>query len=76
MKTIKEWLDQLPQPQRHEAINNVINQHGAIALENKVRSLTKAIQWGFDWDRSPEGAQYWYNLYLKIVDDENSKQTT
>ena len=66
MKTIKEWLDQLEQPQRFEAINNVINDRGAKKLLCTTESLSDALKIGFYWQDSLEGDLYWRKLYLKI----------
>jgi len=66
MKTIKEWFEQLPQPQRFEAINNVINDRGAKKLLSTTDSLTDALTIGFYWRESPEGDLYWRKLYLEI----------
>jgi Ni,Fe-hydrogenase III small subunit len=58
MKTIKEWLDQLEQPQRFEAINNVINDRGAKKLLCTTESLSDALKIGFYWQdsRSPRSS--------------------
>lgn len=61
-RKIKEWLEELPQPQRFEAINNCINENGAEHLEIKVDSLNRAIYNAFRWDETDEGFDYWCRL--------------
>lgn len=72
MKTNKEWLDQLPQPQRHQAINNVINQGLITMLEYNNSSLSIALISSFDWKETDESFDYWNSLHDKIMKDENN----
>jgi hypothetical protein len=64
MKTIEEWLDELPKSKRQAAINNILDQQPD-ALEFKVDSLGEAIASGFKWDATPEGVEYWNELTEK-----------
>ena len=73
MKTVKDWLDELPQPYRFEAINNVINDRGAKALLRTSESLSDALKIAFYWDEAPEGANYWRHLFAKIRLEELKK---
>lgn len=75
MKTIKEWFDQLPQPQRHEAINNVINQHSPEHLTANTFSLSNALRISFSWEDTDEGFLYWFKINIEAIKkelDENS----
>lgn len=76
MKTIKEWLDQLDQPYRFEAINNLICDQGIEGLFRTCESLSSALKISFYWDEAPEGANYWRHLFAKIRVEEQKKQQT
>lgn len=69
-KTIREWFDELPEPQRSQAIENMHK-----TLQNKViPSLSMAIRAGFQWSGSTQGFIYWRNIAAEILDKE-SKQS-
>lgn len=53
-KTIEEWLNELPEPYRTQALNNTTEKDRKL-IRN---SMQLAIAWAFDWDCS-EGASYW-----------------
>lgn len=55
MKTIKEWLQELPEPYKTQALNNT----SSIMANNKVESLSYAIESAFIWTDTPEGHFYW-----------------
>ena len=61
MKTIKEWLEMLNEPERSEALENT-----NIYLFEKVNECKDAICMAFDWDKSPQKENYWYNIYLQL----------
>ena len=68
MKTIKEWLEELPEPYKTQALTNMKN-FALYAGEYEVTSLDKAIEWAFYWGQTPEGLSYWDDLHqasLKI----------
>ncbi len=54
-KTIKEWLETLPEPYRTEALDET---KGRI-LKTNQGSLTEAIERAFIWADTPRGAFYW-----------------
>lgn len=57
-KTIKEWFDTLEEPYKTQAI------HYAEGKENiPVDSLTSAIFYGFNWEMTEEGVEYWKDVY-------------
>lgn len=61
--TITEWLEQLPEPARTQALNNteVCPYPGN---ENKeLPSLFLAISMGFIWHQTPEGINYWSDIH-------------
>ena len=67
MKTIREWLEELPEPYRTQAIDNAENpecfgvlQSGCDGrLENTGLS---ALRVAFQWHRTNEGIRYWSNV--------------
>jgi hypothetical protein len=69
MKTIKQWLNTMPQPFKKQAKKNAYS----FLLHLHVDSLEKAIS-SFIWDLSPEGHDYWEGVVVmlnanKLVDD-------
>jgi hypothetical protein len=63
MKTIREWLEELPEPHRTQAINNAEKYD---MIDISVDSLIDAIGQGFIWRESPEGGNYWVDLIIKL----------
>ena len=64
MKTIKEWLEELPEPYRTQAINNTSEQN-SLKLKS---SLSDAIYSAFAWSKTPEGLQYWLDFKNTLND--------
>jgi hypothetical protein len=62
MKTILEWLQELPEPYRSEAIENVIK----AKRTQKRDSLEDALLSAFPWEKTKQGWEYWDNLHTKI----------
>lgn len=60
-KTIEEWLTELPQPYRTQALTNW-RKCDWLSKHNKEKSLTGAIMYGFEWDATPEGHKYWERI--------------
>ena len=69
MKKIKELLNELPEPIRSEAISNT----PADVLELHHISLHEAIIASFIWRDSPQGADYWQDIYeeQKLISEMN-----
>lgn len=61
MKTIKEWLNDLPEPYKSKALFNFYTYQDKLGIEitSKVSGLPAAINSAFSWADSPEGAKYW-----------------
>lgn len=61
-KTVKEWLQELPEPYRTKALKYA-------ALEGrenkKVIDMRDALIWAFYWGQTVQGKAYWANLYSK-----------
>jgi len=69
MKTIKQWLNTMPQPFRGQAKKNAYS----FLLHLHVDSLEKALS-SFIWDLSIEGHDYWEAVSImlsseKVVND-------
>ena len=64
MKTIKEWLEELPEPYRTRAIENT----GEKRLSMYAVSLPEAIAGAFAWIDSPQGDIYWIDVYRTLID--------
>lgn len=62
MKKIKEWLEELPEPHRTEAIKNTPELNGDVMAHD----LKSAIWCAFVWDKTIQGHQYWEKLYESI----------
>lgn len=58
MKTIKQWLEELPEPYRTQALENL--------KSDKYDSIEKALLNAFDWWNSPEGWNYWSEFYMEL----------
>lgn len=64
MKTIKEWLEELPEPYRTQSINNTPKK----VLEVYKQSLEKALLASFVWKNSKEGHGYWVFVFESLED--------
>ncbi len=61
-KTIKQWLETLPSPIKEKALANL----DVDVIDSKEGSLSDALFYAFEWDRTKEGDRYW-NAINKIV---------
>ena len=60
-KTVREWLNELPEPIRTRAVKN----YDESFCEDKYAvSVNSAVNCAFNWDKSIEGNQYWANVYI------------
>lgn len=55
-KTIKQWLNELPEPARSRALKNAYS----ITLDYRTNSIKDALERSFIWEATPEGFGYWY----------------
>lgn len=68
-KKVSEWLSQLPDPYREQALCNVFllgNGNG----DEVVESIEKALTGSFLWANSPQGGEYWSKLLDMIISEE------
>lgn len=62
MKTIEEWLNELPEPYRGQALDNT----KPVVKTLNCRSIRRAVYIGFIWGMSIEGFDYWNDLYESL----------
>jgi len=65
-KSIVNWYKELNSPEREQALANCDKSK----LTNEVHALYQAINDGFTWSSTPEGSDYWSNLYYKVHDNQ------
>lgn len=57
---------ELEQPHRSQAIYNAMNcRHSRYGLNNVAEEMHIAINWAFVWEDTPQGKQYWRDLFNK-----------
>ncbi len=56
MKTVREWLECLPEPYRGQALANAEKSN---MLDGRHESLYDALSSAFYWEGSPQGHDYW-----------------
>ncbi len=61
MKTIREHLNDLPEPYRTEALANNKNQSSWDKV--KEDDISEALLGAFNWLDTPQGYDYWSNFY-------------
>lgn len=65
-KTIRDWLMELEQPYRSQAIYNAFNRsRGHHELDEVVEHMHNAINWAFVWGDTVQGHEYWSELFSK-----------
>ena len=76
-KTIREWLQQLPEPYQSKAIANVVptnldSERAMLFLTKDLMeldwplNLSSVLKGVFDWKSSTEKSEYWANVCLKL----------
>lgn len=65
MKTIKEWLQELPDGAREKALANMDAVVGNEPAHGMIESLASA----FDWRKTQQGAKYWRDVMLTLIID-------
>lgn len=61
-KTIKEWLEELPEPYSTQALNNA----DELLLNCTYGTQSEALEEAFVWFATEEGHDYWEQLYETI----------
>ncbi len=70
MKTIREWLEELPEPYRTQAINNydLLGPYPPfIESPYDIETLWSAVLNAFDWSESKEGNHYWDEFHNTLL---------
>lgn len=69
-KTIEEWFNELEEPYRTQAIENTIKlSNSEYTLKSFESSLSEALSASFVWEASPEGHEYWRDLFGKYLEE-------
>jgi len=68
MKTIKQHLNDLPEPYRTQALENMLP--GEADAEVEYRS--DAVICGIYWAETPQGTSYWNAFYIKLLNQEDT----
>ena len=63
LRTIENWLQDLPEPYRSQALKNMWWEDAHTA----AHSLEYALHQAFNWSKSPEGYKYWHNYHAGLV---------
>jgi hypothetical protein len=64
-KTIKEWLSELEEPYKSQAMANTNKEF----LSFEEDSLTMALTGAFEWYSSPQKEDYWIRLNDKLKNE-------
>ena len=65
MKTAAEWLQELKEPYKSAALNN-LKIIGSRNAEYECEDLPKAVSSCFAWSNTPEGYPYWSDLWFYL----------
>lgn len=57
-KTVREWLEELPEPYRSQALENIANPDCQPDPDFKCEQDT-SVSAAFVWGRTPQGHHYW-----------------
>lgn len=63
MKTVREHLQDLPEPARSQALANMWWEDA----ENRYNTLQEALYQAFKWSKSPERYKYWHNIHAELI---------
>lgn len=62
MKTVRKWAEHLPEPIRSQFLENVVEYNKNFLAREKT-DLASCIGGGFAWVHTPQGWDYWDNIY-------------
>lgn len=71
MKTIIEWLGMLPEPMKSQAFENAQEQRRKDIFNDKVDSLSKAINDIMAWCETSQGDEYWAMIHGACDNQDN-----
>lgn len=72
MKTVKEWLEELPEPQSGLALKNT----SKAKLKLPRKSLLEALMSAFNFTASEQGYDYWEQVVDGVVENEYEQVIT
>lgn len=62
MKTIKQWISELPEPIRRKALRAMKKAPWHNSTDN-MPSMLKALSGAFWWTKTEDGGRYWLGIY-------------
>lgn len=71
-KSIEQWLNELPEPFRTQSLFN--KKHYAVSNTGLKYTLHSALLEAFAWGKTPEGFDYWRELFRQLVFIYNNEQ--
>lgn len=78
MKTVKEWLKELPEPYRSQALENIeipeCTDGQKHTHDTVVGSSSDAVSKAFWHGQTPQGRKYWYSLIRRLESKELLKE--
>jgi hypothetical protein len=74
MKTLHQWLMELPEPIKTKALLNIDRQRRGKWVGHECRDLSEAINMAFFWDKTPEGHFYWLQIAEGQFSDKGSSE--
>lgn len=69
-ESVAYWLQQLPEPHRSMALANLQPHDWKRSELEPVTKLSWALLGAFGWDTSPQGHQYWNEVYATVKAEE------
>lgn len=74
-KTAKYWIDQLPEPQKSQALENINYYYNEseryLYFNSNHPSFFQAISCAFSWKKTPQGYAYWSEIAHKFKTTNN-----
>lgn len=58
-KTVREWLETLPDGYRENALKNLNDR----LTDTRFDNPRDALEYAFRWDETPQGTAYWYSVH-------------
>ena len=78
MKTAIEHFNTLPEPYKSEALEalNIFPLYIKLGVNEKYATILIALTHSFQWGKTPQGFEYWENLYRSILKSNENKNET
>jgi hypothetical protein len=65
-KTTQQWFKKLPEPYRTQALDNLSREPDYVKNAESP-SIVSALVSGFEWEKTPEGFDYWDDFWMKLA---------